>query len=88
MLHLQPLVSNLVVSTLKGASLGPQPCKAEAGQKEPSLGVATVRDYVSAMLGGPISQVLWKASFPLYFVCSWDLVAVSHLIKKLKDSRR
>lgn len=67
MLHLQSLVSNLVVRTLKGVSLGPQPCKAEAGQKEPSLGIAAVRDYMSAMLGGPISQVLWKASFPPLF---------------------
>lgn len=46
MLHLQPLVSNLVVSTLKGASLEPQLCETEAGQKEPSLGVATVRDCI------------------------------------------
>lgn len=34
MLHLQPLVSDLV-GTLRHASLGPQPCEAEAGQKEP-----------------------------------------------------
>lgn len=40
MFHLQPLVSNLVVSTLRGASLGPQPCEAETGQKDPSSGVA------------------------------------------------
>lgn len=38
------LVSNLVVSALSGASLGPQPCEAEAGQKEPSSGVALKRD--------------------------------------------
>lgn len=43
---------------------------------------------MSAMLGGPVSQVLWKASFPFYFICPWDLVAVSHVIEKLKDSER
>lgn len=34
MLHLQPSVSDLV-GTLRDASLWPQPCKVEAGQKEP-----------------------------------------------------
>lgn len=44
MFHIQPLASNLVVIALWGASLGPQPCEAEAGQKEPSSGVVLRRD--------------------------------------------
>lgn len=43
---------------------------------------------MSAMLGGPVSQVLWKASFSFCFICHWDLLADSHLIQKLKDSER
>lgn len=39
-----PDFSNFVVIALWGASLGPQPCEAEAGQKEPSSGVVLRRD--------------------------------------------